>query len=92
MSDEATVAGQLIASAELARAAAQAGMHDTFVVYVPGDAPYVSRPHLHDQLEICTDGLGTFDVWQQHPQRMVKEGLSLAEAVAVLAAETQERH
>jgi len=75
---------QLIATAELARAAVAAGLRDTVMFYQPGDAPSVTRRSLSDQLEICTDGGGTFDVWQIKPQRMLKVGLSFADAVAVL--------
>jgi len=77
--------------AELAHAAVAAGLRDTIVIYVPGDAPCVTRGALRDQLEISTDGQGTFDVWQITPQRMIKVGISLADAVAVLGgAERQQ--
>jgi len=75
---------QLVATAELACAAVAAGLRDTMMFYQPGDAPYVTRWALSKQLQICTDGGGTFDVWQITPQRIIKVGISLGDAVAVL--------
>lgn len=78
------VHAQLIATAELAIVAVQAGLRDTVLVYVPGDAPYVTRSALRGT-QICTDGRGTFDLWQTEPQlEIAKNGLSLADAVAAL--------
>lgn len=77
---------QLIATAELARAAVAAGIKDAFMFYLPGDAPCVTRQVCHDQFELCADGEGKFDVWQTTPLRVIKFSLSLSDAVVFLGS------
>ncbi len=59
------------------------------VIYTPGDAPWVDTARFCGRYQICSDGTGTFDVWDpKPPMSIVKgaQGLTEAEVVAWVAA------
>jgi hypothetical protein len=76
---------QMTACVRLAKALAQSRVN-VAVIYVPGDAPYITVSHV-PELQVCADHQGKYDVWLQQRTglNIVKPDLSFEEAVAALS-------